>query len=140
MNKDQVKGAIKEATGKVQQKTGEAIGSARATPMRAAAKKYSESPTTIEHRVDPTSNRKASGGAAASFWSAPVGQAYAPSSAAHSSIRSTLERHSARWAIGRIATDVSAQATARPIATSSPTPHLPEGTRLSFGRGRAKRG
>ena len=27
MNKDQVKGAIKEATGKVQQKTGEAIGS-----------------------------------------------------------------------------------------------------------------
>ena len=28
MNKDQVKGAVKDAVGKVQQKTGEAIGSA----------------------------------------------------------------------------------------------------------------
>src|SRR3954451_8169380 len=36
--------------------------------------------------------------------------------------RSTLERHSARAAIGRIATDVSAQATALPMAKSSPTP------------------
>jgi hypothetical protein len=37
-------------------------------------------------------------------------------------ILSTLERHSAWLAIGRIATDVSAQATALPIASSSPKP------------------
>jgi hypothetical protein len=39
-------------------------------------------------------------------------------------ILSTLEVHSARPATGRIATDVSAHATALPIANSSPKRHL----------------
>ena len=43
-----------------------------------------------------------------------------PSSPAHTSIRSRLDRHRARPTIGRIATDVSAQATALPMAKSSP--------------------
>ncbi len=102
----------------------EAIGSARATPMRAAAMKYSESPTTIAHNVDASTQTQAAGGASTIRANAPVGQAYAPNSPAHTSILSTLDRHSAWPAIGRMAIVVNAQATALPIASNSPTDKL----------------
>src|SRR5207244_4180705 len=98
----------------------EAMGNARATPMRAAAMKYSESPVTIEHMVDPRSHSQAMGGAVTARSRAPVGHAYAASTPAHTSILRTLDRHKALPAIGRIATEVSAQATALPIARTSP--------------------
>src|SRR5207302_1052159 len=80
----------------------DAIGNARATPMRAAAMKYSESPTTIEHMVEASSHSQAIGGASTMRASAPVGQAYVANRAAHTSILSTLERHKAWPAIGRM--------------------------------------
>ena len=82
--------------------------------------KYSESPTTIEHNVEASSHSQMIGGASTMRERAPVGQAYAANSAAHTSILSTLDRHNAWPAIGRMAIVVKAQATALPIASNSP--------------------
>src|SRR4051812_17050203 len=76
---------------------------------------------TIEHVVEPSRYSQAIGAAEIARSSAPLGPAYTPSSAVHTNIRMTLERHNARPAIGRMATDVNAHATALPMAISSPT-------------------